>query len=154
MTTMANKGLLWPVDQPLPIPIIADDLPPGIAPRHHMINGASKFDPKSSRHAGRLAAVRRLSSRKQKSLTMRNRPDVILQFSVDASPEMLARLLVTSPILILHAFAARVKKPVGMFGSGLFAIRPPSHRNNKEHLRFFYPHQRRLAGFGTGFTLE
>jgi hypothetical protein len=32
--------------------------------------------------------------------------------------------------------AARVKKPVGIFGSGLFAIVPPSHLSNKENRRF------------------
>jgi hypothetical protein len=45
-----------PANQPLPILIIADDLLPRIAPRHYMINGALKFDPKSSWHAESVSA--------------------------------------------------------------------------------------------------
>src|SRR5208337_1485283 len=39
-------------------------------------------------------------------------------------------------MIMLHPLAARVKKPVGIFGSGLFAIKPPSHLSNKENERF------------------
>ncbi len=39
------------------------------------------------------------------------------------------------PLIMPHPLAARVKKPVGMFGSGLFAIKPPSHRSNKQNGR-------------------
>jgi hypothetical protein len=35
-------------------------------------------------------------------------------------------------MIMLDPLAARVKKPVGIFGSGLFAIKPPSHLSNKE----------------------
>src|SRR5260370_1055425 len=41
-------------------------------------------------------------------------------------------------MIIPHPLAARAKKPVGMFGSGLFAIKQPSHRSNKENLGLFY----------------
>jgi hypothetical protein len=37
---------------------------------------------------------------------------------------------------MLHPLAARAKKPVGIFWSGLFAIKPPSHLSNKENQRF------------------
>jgi hypothetical protein len=36
-------------------------------------------------------------------------------------------------MIMLHPLAARVKKPVGIFWSGLFAIKPPSHLSNKEN---------------------
>jgi hypothetical protein len=39
-------------------------------------------------------------------------------------------------MIMLHPLAVRVKKPVGIFWSGLFAIKPPSHLSNKENLRF------------------
>jgi hypothetical protein len=39
-------------------------------------------------------------------------------------------------MIMLHPLAARVKKPVGIFWSGLFAIKPPSHLSNKENQRF------------------
>jgi hypothetical protein len=44
-------------------------------------------------------------------------------------------------MIMLHPLAARVKKPVGIFWSGLFAIKPPSHLSNKENLHFlqFWP---------------
>ena len=54
LPVMANHGLLEPFDQPLPVRIIADDLLPRISPYHHVIDGALKFDPKSSWHVGSL----------------------------------------------------------------------------------------------------
>ena len=36
-------------------------------------------------------------------------------------------------MIIPHPRAARVEKPVGMFGSGLFAIKPPSHWSSKQN---------------------
>jgi hypothetical protein len=36
-------------------------------------------------------------------------------------------------MIMLHPLAARVKKPVGIFWSGLFAIKPPNHLCNKEN---------------------
>lgn len=41
-------------------------------------------------------------------------------------------------MIMLRTLAARVKKPVGIFWSGLFAIKPPSHLSNKENLGFAY----------------
>ena len=41
-------------------------------------------------------------------------------------------------MIMLDPLAARVKKPVGIFGSGLFAIKPPSHLSNKENQRLLY----------------
>jgi hypothetical protein len=38
-------------------------------------------------------------------------------------------------MIMLHPLAARVKKPVGMFGSGLITIKPTSQRRNKENPR-------------------
>ena len=52
---MANHGLLELFDQPLPVRIIADDPLPRISPCHRVIDGALKFDPKSSWHVGRLS---------------------------------------------------------------------------------------------------
>ena len=54
-------------------------------------------------------------------------------------------------MIILHRLAARVKKPVAV---GFFEMKTRTDRHGKQNVRFFYPHQRRLAGFGTGFTLE
>jgi hypothetical protein len=39
-------------------------------------------------------------------------------------------------MIMLHPLAARVKKPVGMFGSGLLAFKPLSHRSSKQNGRF------------------
>ena len=47
---MADDRLLEAVDQPASIRIIADNLLPGIAPRHHVIDGALELDPKSPWH--------------------------------------------------------------------------------------------------------
>ncbi len=58
LPAMADDGVLEPVKQPASVRIIADDLPPGVAPRHHVINGALEFDPQSSWHVGRLDARR------------------------------------------------------------------------------------------------
>jgi hypothetical protein len=41
-------------------------------------------------------------------------------------------------MIMLHPLAARVKKPVGIFWSGLFAIKPPNHLGNKENQRLLY----------------
>ena len=40
--------------------------------------------------------------------------------------------------IVPHPLAARVKKPVGMFDSGLFAIKPPCHRRKEENPGFLY----------------
>jgi hypothetical protein len=47
---VTDDRLLEAVDQPTSVRIVADDLLPGIAPRHHMVNGALKLDPKSAWH--------------------------------------------------------------------------------------------------------
>jgi hypothetical protein len=62
---MANHGLLEPFDQPLPVRIIADDLLPRISPCHHVIDGALKFDPKSSWHVGSLKTAVELTVKPQ-----------------------------------------------------------------------------------------
>jgi hypothetical protein len=41
-------------------------------------------------------------------------------------------------MIMLHPLAARVKKPVGIFWSGLFAIKPPSYLSNKENQPLLY----------------
>ena len=41
-------------------------------------------------------------------------------------------------MIMLHLLAARVKKPVAMFGSVLFVIKPPIHRSSKQNLRLLY----------------
>ena len=46
-----------------------------------------------------------------------------------------------------HPLAARVKKPVGIFGSGRFAIKPPSHLSNKENQGLLYRREGRLRDF-------
>jgi hypothetical protein len=43
----ADDRLLETVDQPTSVGIIADDLLPGVAPRHHVIDGTLKLAPKS-----------------------------------------------------------------------------------------------------------
>ena len=48
---MADDGLLESLDQPAPVRIIANDLLAGIAPRHHVINGALELDSQSSWHS-------------------------------------------------------------------------------------------------------
>ncbi len=58
LPALADDGVLEPVKQPASVCIIADDLLPGVAQRHHVINGALEFDPKSSWHVGRLDARR------------------------------------------------------------------------------------------------
>jgi hypothetical protein len=45
---------LKPVDQPASVRIVADNLVPDIAPSHHVIEGALKFDPHSLWHVGRF----------------------------------------------------------------------------------------------------
>jgi hypothetical protein len=50
-------------------------------------------------------------------------------------------------MIMLHPLAARVKKPVGIFWSGLFAIKPPNHLSNKENQRLLYQADRtKLTG--------
>jgi hypothetical protein len=51
---MADDGLLESVDQPASVRIIANDLLAGIPPRHHVIDGAIKFDTQSSWHLAKL----------------------------------------------------------------------------------------------------
>jgi hypothetical protein len=51
---MADRGAFEHLNQPTSVRIIADDLLPGIAPRHHLVNGALEFDTKSSRRARTL----------------------------------------------------------------------------------------------------
>ena len=53
LPSMADDRLFEPINQPASVRIIADDFLPGIAPRHHVINGALKFNAKSSWHVGR-----------------------------------------------------------------------------------------------------
>jgi hypothetical protein len=47
---MADDELLESVDQPTPVPIVANDLLARITPRHHVINGAFEFNSQSSWH--------------------------------------------------------------------------------------------------------
>ena len=54
LPALADDGLFEPVNQPASVRIIADDLLPGIAPRHHVIDGPLKFDSQSSWHVERL----------------------------------------------------------------------------------------------------
>ena len=54
LPVVADDRLLETVDQPTSVGIIADDLLPRISPYHHVIDGALKFDPKSSWHVGSL----------------------------------------------------------------------------------------------------
>ena len=54
LPAMANDSLLEPVNQPTSVRIITDDLLSGIAPGHHVINGALEFNPQSSWHIGSL----------------------------------------------------------------------------------------------------
>ncbi len=56
LPAMADDGVLEPVKQPASVRIVADDLLPGVAPRHHVTNGALEFDPQSSWHFGWLDA--------------------------------------------------------------------------------------------------
>ena len=51
LPTVADHGMLESLDQPPPVRIITDDFLPGVAPCHHVIDGAREFDPKSSWHA-------------------------------------------------------------------------------------------------------
>jgi hypothetical protein len=50
----ADDRLLQSVEQLASIRIIANNPPPGIAPRHHVIDGTLELDPKSPWHAPRL----------------------------------------------------------------------------------------------------
>jgi hypothetical protein len=54
LPTMPDRGAFEHFNQPASVRIIADDLLPGIAPRRHLVNGALKFDTKSSSHARTL----------------------------------------------------------------------------------------------------
>jgi hypothetical protein len=54
LSAIADDRVLEPFDQPASVRIVADDLLPGIAPSHHVINGTLKFDPQSSWHVERL----------------------------------------------------------------------------------------------------
>jgi hypothetical protein len=38
-------------------------------------------------------------------------------------------------MIIPHPLAAELKKPVGMFGSGHFTIKPPRHESSKQNRR-------------------
>jgi hypothetical protein len=51
---MADDELLESVDQPTPVPIVANDLLARITPRHHVIDGPFEFNSQSSWHGGRL----------------------------------------------------------------------------------------------------
>ena len=75
LPAVADDRLLQAVDQPVPVRIIADDLLPGIAPRHHMIDGVLKFDPQSPWHVQTLrAGSRRVKLKNKKpSLSPRTR---------------------------------------------------------------------------------
>jgi hypothetical protein len=53
---MVDDGVLPSVEQSVSIRIIAGDLLPSMAPRHHAINGALKFDPQSPWNVGRSDA--------------------------------------------------------------------------------------------------
>ena len=50
---MPNNCFLEPVDQVSAVRFIADDLRLGVARRHHEINDAPKFDPRSPWHVVR-----------------------------------------------------------------------------------------------------
>jgi hypothetical protein len=41
-------------------------------------------------------------------------------------------------MIILHALAAKAKKPVAAYGSRFFWSKPPSHRDNQEDGRLIY----------------
>jgi hypothetical protein len=56
LPAMADDRLFEPINQPTSVRIIADDFLPGIARRHHVINRAPKFKPKSLWDVGRLDA--------------------------------------------------------------------------------------------------
>ena len=43
-------------EQPVAVLVVVDDLLPGVAPRHDMVDGALIFDPKSSWHAESLGS--------------------------------------------------------------------------------------------------
>jgi hypothetical protein len=53
LPAMADDSVLQSVDQPASVRIIANELLPGITPRHHMIDGALEFDSQSSWHVAR-----------------------------------------------------------------------------------------------------
>jgi hypothetical protein len=55
-------------------------------------------------------------------------------------------------MIMLHPLAARVKKLVGIFWSGLFAIKPPSHLSNKENQPLLYRVGRHRPNSSERFT--
>ena len=67
LPAMADHGAFEPVNQPAPVRIVADDLLAGIAPCHHVVNGALEFDPQSSWHAAILDIRKWMVNQKQKT---------------------------------------------------------------------------------------
>ncbi len=67
LPAMAHDGVLEPFKQPASVRVIADDLLPGVAPRHHVINGALEFDPQSSWRFEKLDARRPVVKLKTKN---------------------------------------------------------------------------------------
>ena len=53
------------LDEPLVVAVVAEHRLSGIAPRHHVVDRAGKFDPQGSSHALSLASVRPTVNRKQ-----------------------------------------------------------------------------------------
>ena len=53
------------LDEPLVVAVVAEHRLSGVAPRHHVVDRAGKFDPQGSSHALSLASVRPTVNRKQ-----------------------------------------------------------------------------------------
>ena len=54
LPTVTNHDMLQPLDQPLPVRIVADNFLSRISSCHHVIDGTLEFNPKSARHAWTL----------------------------------------------------------------------------------------------------
>jgi hypothetical protein len=67
LPAMADHGAFEPVNQSAPVRIVADDLLAGIAPCHHVVNGALEFDSESSWHAASLDIRKPIVNQKQKT---------------------------------------------------------------------------------------
>ena len=77
LPVVADDRVLEAVDQPMAVPIVGDDLLPGIAPRHHVRDGTRKLNPKSPWPGVRLklGIMDRQAENKLLSLTPRSRPE-------------------------------------------------------------------------------
>ncbi len=64
---MAHDSRLEAGDQPASVRIIADDLPPGLAARHHVVDRALKFDPQLPWHRERQILNRPTAKPKTKA---------------------------------------------------------------------------------------